>query len=143
MFIKKYREEVINRIARYCRISYNPIEFKDMVLGDLLFNSKCHLNAVQRVKENKAKEVYLCVCIDKNNNDTIVHFINKDNDNKYVDNTLGWCYKDYDYYIIRKIKRYEYDNISNILIDTKKELVFKHSNKIMRKLTKIDYNNYI
>lgn len=139
----KYKEKVINRIVRHCKTIYTPIDSEDMILGDLLFNRKCHLNAVQRVKEGKAEEVYLCVCIAKENNDTIVHFINKDKDGKYVDNTLGWCYKAYTYYIVRKIEEYEYNSVSDILGDMKKELVFKHSNKVMRRLAKIDYDNYI
>jgi hypothetical protein len=139
----KYKEKVINRIIRHCMTTYTPIDLDDMVLGDLLFNRKCHLNAVQRVKENKAKEVYLCVCIARESNDVIVHFINKNEDDKYVDNTLGWCYKAYTYYIVRKIEENEYNNISDILANMKKELVFKHSNKIMRKLAQIDYDNYV
>lgn len=139
----KYKRKVMNRIIRHCMTTYTPIDLDDMILGDLLFNRKCHLNAVQRVKENKAKEVYLCVCIARESNDVIVHFINKNEDDKYTDNTLGWCYKAYNYYIVRKIEEHEYNNISDILVDMKKELVFKHSNKIMRKLAKIDHDDYV
>ena len=140
---KKYKENLMNRIARHCETMYTPINSYDMVLGKLLFNSKCHLNSVQAVKENKAKEVYFCVCVAKEDKDVIVHFINKDNDDKYVDNTLGWCYEAYNYYIVRKIEYYEYNRISDILNNMKKELVFKHSNKIMRSLAKIYWNDYV
>ena len=139
----KYREKVIMRIIRHSKTLYTLIDESFMTLGLLTYNRRCHLNAVQAVLEERAKEVYLCVCINKQNNDTIVHFINKNNNDEFVDNTLGWRYKEYDYYIVRKINSCEYDNIENILEGMKKELVFNHSNKIMRKLSKIYWDNFI
>ncbi|MDM0660014.1 hypothetical protein QTH47_12890 [Clostridium perfringens] len=137
----KYKEKVINRIIRHCMVYYEPIDKKNMKMGEMPYNRRCHLNAVQNVKEGKAKSVHLCVCID--GNDVIVHFINRDKEGYFVDNTLGWGYKNLDYYRIRRIDPIEYDDISKILDSTKEELVFEHSNSIMRKLTNIDFNNFI
>lgn len=138
----KYKEKVIDRIIRYCIASYKPINKSNMKMGGMPYNRRCHLNAVQYIRENKAISVYLCVCI-SDKNDVIVHFINKDKDGYFIDNTLGWCYEDLDYFLIREVDPSEYDNIDKILEYTKEELVFKHSNSIMRKLTRIDFNNFI
>lgn len=140
--MKKYKEKIAIRIVNHCRTMYEPLSHEDMVLGRIVYNARCHLNAVQAVKEGKAKDVYMCICTDKDS-DSFVHFINKDNDGKYVDNTLGWQYEELFYYVVRKIHPTEYPNIGDILMGMKRELVFKHSNSFMRKLFKIKYSDIV
>jgi hypothetical protein len=102
----KYRKKIKKRIDKYCETNYEKISKENMIMGKGLFNQRCQLNAVQQVKENNANEVYMVLC---SNEATypFVHFINK-NDDKYIDNTLGWELDVYDYYIIRKIDETEY-----------------------------------
>lgn len=136
MFNKYFGRKVRNKIINYVKINYNKIDKeKDMILGDSYYNRKCHLNAVQYVKQNKADSVYLCIAID-NCDFPVVHFINK-KDNKYVDNTLGWTYEYGDYYVIRKIDNSEYKDIDNILGDTKDMLLDLFIHRFTRKIFKL------
>lgn len=137
-----YKEKVMNNIIKFCEAFYEPINKEDMVLGDLNYNRRCHLNAVQYVEENKAEKVYL-VAIITDTNGVIVHFINQNKMKKYIDNTLGWTYKKFNYYIIGEITSDNFQNVSDILINTKRYLVYENSNFLLRKLFNIDYNNFV
>lgn len=138
----KYRERIMNNIANQCRLLYTPIDKKEMVLGELKYNMKCHLNSVQAIKENIAEKVYLVIAINENNK-SIVHFINRDQEGYFIDNTLGWLYEELDYYIVREIKPNEFSRIGDILNFMKKYLVNNNSNWLLRKIHKIEYDNFI
>lgn len=136
---KRYKKRIKLKIEDYCNVNYNIVPKSEMLLGKGLFNNKCQWNAVQRVKDGKCQEVYLCVCI----SDTefpIIHFINK-KDDKYIDNTLGFKYEEYRYYIIRKIDESEYFKTNEILCDTKKMFLGLYSNSILNKLYSVDEHN--
>lgn len=133
-----YKKKVMQTISNYCESNYNIINKNDMILGTLLMNRKCHFNSVQVVKEGKCKKVYLCIAINKN--DVFVHFINQNFDDKYLDNTLGWTYDNYTYYIIREVNENEYSVIESLLIETKKNLVYLHSNWFLRFIYRFDEN---
>lgn len=136
----KYKDKVLKRIIEHAKTNYTRIDKDEMKIGDSFYNYKCHLNAVQYIKNGQADEVYLCVYIEDNY--PIVHFINK-KDDKYIDNTLGWLYETIDYYIIKKVSEDEYDNIGNILTESQAHLVRLHSNKILRYLHGIKVNGLI
>lgn len=138
----KYKDKILKRIKDNVILQYKKLDKSDMMLGDLNWNRKCHLNSIQYIKENKAKESYLCVTID-NSDFMCVHFVNKNKDNKFVDNTWGWLYEQVDYYIIRKVNTDEYDNIWDLLDRTKRSLVFNNSNCILRKICGIKYEDII
>lgn len=134
-----YRKKIKRRIDKYCETNYEKINKDDMIIGKGLFNQRCQLNAVQQVKEHKANEVFMVVCL---NDSTypFVHFINKVND-KYIDNTLGWEYEIYNYYLIRRIDGSEYKKINDILMNTKDVLLDLHSNTFLNWLLFIDRDN--
>lgn len=138
--MKKYKKKILEKIIEYVRTNYTYINFEDMDMGDLYYNHRCHLNAVQYVKNKKCNEVYLCVTVEDNY--PIVHFINK-KDNKYIDNTLGWKYEYIDYYVIRKINSDEYKCIDDILAQTQRTLTRIYTNPITRWIFDIKLNNFV
>lgn len=140
--MKSYKDKVLDRIKDQCKILYDKVDKSQMVMGDMNYNFRCHLNSVQYVKEGKAKDSYLCVSID-DSDFVCVHFINKNNDGKFVDNTWGWLYEQADYYIVRKVNESEYNDIWNLLDKMKKNLVFNNSNSFLRKIHRIDYKEII
>jgi hypothetical protein len=127
-----YKEKIYKNVREYCSSNYQYIDSKEFQLGDNPFNRRCHLNSVQKIKEGKAKEVYLCVAWDKDDKIPCVHFINKLDNDKWQDNTWGWLYERNIYYIIKKISEQEYEYIWDILNDTKKSLTKLNSNRFMR-----------
>ena len=131
----KYKEKVIKRIIEHIKANYQRIDKDQMKIGDSFYNYMCHMNAVQYIKNGKADEIYLCVYIE--NNWPIVHFINKQDD-KYIDNTLGWRYEQLEYYIIKKVSEDEYNSIEDLLSNTQKSLVESNSNVIARKIFRIN-----
>lgn len=132
-----YKKTIRNKISDFSKITYNKIDKNDMQIGESYFNNRCQYNAVQSVKTGKSKEVYLCVVIDEDNY-PVVHFINK-NEDKYIDNTLGYMFEYYDYYIIRKVYEDEFKNIGDLLEKVKDMLLDKYVNRIIRKLFKLNY----
>lgn len=115
------KDKILEKIRQYVVSNYYKINKSDMILGELSYNYRCHLNSVQKVKEGKADKVYLCIEIDWDDDFVCVHFINGKG-NKYIDNTLGWRYEQIDYYVIREVDESEYHDIWNLLNDTKKFL---------------------
>lgn len=138
--IEKYRKKVKQRIEDYCRTNYEKLSKDQLVLGKGIFNHRCQHNAVQQVKEGNASEVYSCVCLNRKFF-PVVHFINKNKDGKFVDNTLGYQFELYDYYIIRKIEESEFDDMDNMLTTIKESLLFTHSDRLRSKLFGITVEN--
>lgn len=66
----------------------------------------------------------------------IVHFINK-KDDKYIDNTLGWLYEQMEYYIIKRVNETEYNDIWNLLKETKESLTNMYTNSFTRFIFRI------
>jgi hypothetical protein len=121
------KEYVLPKIVKDIQINYTMIPKKKMKMGSGIWNQRCHNNAVQQSLKDKS-EVYLCYILTTDNTLPIVHFINKKRD-KFYDTTLGYQYNSYKYYIVRKVEKSEYDNIGNLLIDTKRFMVYRHISK--------------
>lgn len=133
----KYINSIYEKVKNYCRTNYQHLDSNKFVLGQGLFNRKCHMNSVQRVKEGKASKVILTI-IFTSNFDPMVHFINIDENGKYVDNTLGWEWECYNYYMIKELSEQEFDVVGGLLSDTKDFLVRVNSNKLLNKIFRID-----
>ena len=131
------KDKILNRIRNYVETNYKKIDEDRFILGDLTFNYKCHLNSVQKIKEGKAIKVYSCVAINKNSKDVIVHFVNQLENGKYQDNTWGWIYDEYDYYIVKEIIPEEQEKIGKQLSKLKKFLVNSNSNEFERFIGRI------
>jgi len=134
------KENIFQAIRNYAITNYTKVNIENFILGDAPFNNKCHLNAVQKVKEGKVDKVYLCFAIDKDDNSQCIHFINQLKDGKYQDNTWGWLYEHTDYYIIKEVEKSEYDKIWTLLNDTKEMLLNLHSNWFQRFIFRINKN---
>lgn len=131
-FIKK---NIYKKIKRYivCNTKLNKDDF---ILGEAPFNSRCHLNSVQKVKENKAEKVILCYAIDKNSDFQCVHFINKNVHGKYIDNTWGWMYEFYNYYFLKEVDESEYNDIGKLLSDVREKIYNANCNFVERLIYK-------
>jgi hypothetical protein len=135
---QKYKEKILERIRQFVISNYRKIDNDKFIMGDLPYNYKCHLNSIQRVKEGRASKVYSCIAIHKNDRNTIVlHFINQLLDGKFQDNTWGFLFSEYDYYIIREINESEYISIGEIFESIRESLVKSNSNWLLRKLFRI------
>lgn len=84
------------------------------------------------MKEGKAIKVYSCYCISKDGSDQCAHFINQLNDGSYQDNTWGWRYEQYEYYIIKEINSEEQEHVWDSLIQLKEMLLLANSNCVER-----------
>ena len=135
------RDDVFLRIRTYIKSNYQLLDNDDFVLGEAPFNSRCHINSVQKIKEGKATKVLLCFAIDKTNNSQCIHFINQLKDGKYQDNTWGWVYETTEYYLIRETSKTEQQKIWDVLQDTKKSLLYLHSNWLERFLFRIKFDD--
>jgi len=95
-----------SRLYRHTRAIYELMPKDQFIMGKGLWNQKCHQNSVQALQEGTATKVILCIAREGMN--VFVHYINQTEDGKYVDNTLGWQYKEFEYYFIREIREEEY-----------------------------------
>jgi hypothetical protein len=129
------KQIILKRINKHILANYQKLNHDDFVLGAYLGNRKCHINSVQKVKEKKAIKVYLCFAIDKDDGKGCIHFINsviyndlpwtKVHSIKYQDNTWGYLYSTYDYYLIREITEEEQEKIWDVLQQEREKLVYK------------------
>lgn len=113
-------------------VHHIKIDRSDMLMGTGLFNYRCHQTSVQYAIDNPKAKVYMCLTID--GNQPFLHFINKIG-NKYIDNTLGYEYTDYEYRIIRKINKNEYHDIVDIFVKTRNHLFNINTNWLEKLLT--------
>lgn len=129
-----YLDRLTNKVYNHVLTNYEKVDNDNFKLGEINYTYRCHLNAVQKAYEHK-HEVYLCIAIHKYDKipKPIIHFINKQ-DNKYIDNTWGWLYEEYNYYIIRKVDVTEYCTISELLSVTRDSLLDLYSNSRIRKI---------
>ena len=132
------RNNIFLNMRKYALVNYSKLNAEDIILGEAPFNSRCHLNSVQKVKEDKAEKVLLCFAIDNTNNSQCIHFINQLKDGKYQDNTWGWLYAYSEYYIIKEVDKSEYEKIWDVLSNTKEMFVNLHTNWLQRWWYNID-----
>ena len=134
---KRYIKAIKRRIFDYVAANYQRIG--GFVMGDGMFNYKCHVNAVQRAKEGKAVKVYACIAVYKNDwSNIVVHFINQLDDGTYQDNTWGWEYDQWRYYLVKEVHEDEFNEIEYVLEGLQKTLVKDHSSAFLRKLLRIE-----
>lgn len=131
------KSDIYERIQQYCISHFQKLSPEDFVIGNSPLNSKCHLNAVQAVKEGKASKVFSCYAFDRSNNTQCIHFINQLSDGKYQDNTWGWLHEWCDYYLIKEISSEEQQHIWDSLIDTKVSMFNVCSSRFERFLLRI------
>jgi hypothetical protein len=144
--MSKHEKEIANKIALYVSSTYEIIDKEIMKMGKGLFNRKCHLNSVQCLKDeyNNATEVYACITLDAGCiSNPVLHFINKTSEGFYVDNTLGWEYALYDYYIIKKLNEDECNHVWDSLQNIRDSLVNLQCGKLYQKIFCIQSYNVL
>ena len=99
--------------------SYEKIEVSS---GQLRFNYKCHFNAVHDAVNNVDSRIAMCVVVRKNTKMPIIHFINVDENNNFIDNTFGYWSFEYTYYFIRFLDKSEFVNIDKIFGDFRRDI---------------------
>jgi hypothetical protein len=138
-FLKKwYERRYERRVADYCRVHFQRLEHNDetFILGQGSFARKCHMVSIQAVKEGRARSVWLVLAWD--NGSPFIHFLNKNGDGKWMDNSVGWEHKTYGYYLIREIVESEYEDIGNVLRSAQRFFQETFSNGFMLWLTGAD-----
>lgn len=88
--------------------------------GMCRYNFRCQLNAVHDAITNGEDEVAMCFYISEG--DPIIHFLNIDNEGKYVDNTLGIWSSRIEYYLVRKVSKVDFFNINNIFTEYRNQV---------------------
>ncbi|MBX4152360.1 hypothetical protein, partial [Paenibacillus lautus] len=102
------KDKIKKRIGTYVKTHFRKINPEDFVLGEINYTHRCHLNAVQKIREGKAIKVFSCIAIDKEDETSVVvHFINQNEEGKFVDHTWGWMMQHYNYYLIKEIEDVE------------------------------------
>jgi hypothetical protein len=136
---EKYTKTIKKKIYNYVISNYKKIDNDKFVLGEMPYNNKCHYNSVQKIKEGKAAKIFACIAVDKGDwKSIIIHFINQLEDGTYQDNTWGWLYTSYDYYLIKEVDKSEQDDIWELLASIRKTLVESNSNRLLYGLLRID-----
>jgi hypothetical protein len=102
--------------STYERINVSP--------GKIHYNYRCHLNAVHYARKKKDKKLALVLYRENNSEHYSVHFVNYHN-KVFVDNTIGYWAKSYEYRFIRWVNENEYDSVMHILSDTKRVFIDK------------------
>jgi len=112
--LNKKAKEIIKEIVikNYSKIKVNS--------GICRYNFKCHHNAVHDAINDKQDKIAMCFYID--NDYPIIHFINIDENGKYIDNTLGNWSSIYDYYLIKYIEKDKFFQVNDIFSEYRKEL---------------------
>lgn len=95
----------------------------NVISGLCRYNYRCHLNAVHDALNNNQDKLAMCFYFEDNH--PIIHFVNIDNDNNYIDNTLGRWSEKYEYYLIRTIEKESFFDISDIFTAYRNELKSK------------------
>ena len=99
-------------IATMTKISVNS--------GVCRYNFRCQYNSVHDALNDNHERIVMCFYIDGNH--PIIHFLNIDDNNNYIDNTLGRWSETYDYYLIRIIEKIDFFSVDEIFEAYRKEL---------------------
>ena len=112
----------------FIKTFFQRIDNDKLIKADFsLSNSACHFNAVAAVRSGRADAVWL---VWGGESKGCIHFINSKS-GKFFDET--WHdYENQNYYIIRKVRSDEYEDIYNALCDAKKSLIALCGNTIER-----------
>lgn len=127
------------RAIKFIKENFEYIESKDMAICHGYFNSRCHWNSYTEFRTHPENtKVIATVCINANEGDIMVHFINYDTDrNCYYDLTLGTCNIIYEYqYVIGEcdFSLGEIENMGERLSEFKHWIIDRSfKNKFVRK----------
>lgn len=129
MFESKAKKQIINYLTG-CKTKI------DVISGECRWNYMSHKNSVHEAVINKHDEIIMCVYV--SGDYPIIHFINRDKDGCYVDNTLGQWSTQYDYYFIKAISSDDFFDIDKIFYACRKE-IRKELSWFVRLFCKIEF----
>lgn len=117
MLLKKTRERIRDRfnirLKQWLTVHCQLVTGKEILMGIAPINYKCYYNTVQKVKEGADLEVWACIYWDNDtNNAYVLHFLNRDKDGNFIENTLGYLKDENSYYILRQFREPEFDHVA-------------------------------
>lgn len=126
-----------NKIKKEVQNEFDVIQTHEFIMWDWVFNRWCVDNSADTYHKEKDTLIIMCMCIDEWG-DTWLHMINKQWD-KYIDNTLGYRYKNIEYYYVKEVPEHVCDNhakLWNYFNNYRNHLVNKHKHFLdPRKIT--------
>ena len=105
-------------ILNYVKTNLSKI---NVTSGKCRFNLLCHYNAVHEALNHNEDKIAMCFYVDEDKS-PILHFINVDNKNVFIDNTFGRWSETYEYYLIKYIDKDSFFNVNNIFKEYREEL---------------------
>lgn len=121
MFKNYFEKKAYSIYRRYLKATCEKIVVHP---GILRYNWRCYYNAVHDAVANKEKELAMVWYMDRNEDCCpCIHFVNITK-GKYIDNTIGYWSKHYDYFLIRKVSEPEFDSIP-VTFDLYREQMLK------------------
>lgn len=109
----KAEKQVRDRIISTCK----KIKVRS---GKISWTYKCNLNSVHNAVKKKDSKIAMVMAYDSNNFG-VIHFINI-HKGKYIDNTWGEWSRGYEYYLIKKIGKKDFFQVSSIFASYRNEI---------------------
>lgn len=107
------------KVENFAIVNYRKIPYEKFKNPEhSMHNNACHYNAVTAFHAGRADAVWLVIAVAKN---PVVHFINS-KDGFYFDETFFHQNRNAKYYVIRRVREAEFDDIYDLLVNTKKML---------------------
>lgn len=106
--------EAYRKMNEYARSNLQKIDVEEK---QGIFNYRCYYNACQFASKHPEYSVYEVVYFDDKK--PTLHYINE-KDGKFYETTLGYLCKGYEYFVIKKIEKHQYQNIINIFMESLK-----------------------
>ena len=129
------------RINTHMRVNYQRIPHDRIIDAQFaLGNANCHHNAVAAVRAGRADAVWMVWA--GHGDQGCVHFINS-KEGKFFDETWHDESNRQDYYIIRKVRPDEYDDVYDLLVDCKWMLANLLATRWQRWRMKQDSHRYM
>ena len=88
--------------------------------GVCRWNYHCQMNTVHDALNDGHSKIAMCFYLEEMR--PIIHFLNFDDEGKFVDNTLGRWSERYDYYLVRFIEKESFFEVDDIFKAYRKEL---------------------
>ena len=110
-------DDIRLRVKNHILAKYQRIDIVKPVRG--MFNYRCHENAIQYAFENPGMKVIEVFQVELSG--AHLHYINQNEHGEYLETTLGWKSRLYEYYYVRELVPDDYDCIGWIfdnVVDT-------------------------
>lgn len=106
-----------------------------------IFNFRCHQNCVQWVKDHPDEKFEIVECIYLHAGDcenTILHYLLKDSNGRYLEVTTGYEAEFNEYYFVRIVPEVEYCKLPDVFANSLDTWLKEFTNPLIRWFFKID-----